>query len=150
MTEMPENRPIFSFFPNALRVLPRQIAKQLVNGLEKHLRPGLKLAFSDEDVLFLMADQDVGLPLLVESLAGGALEMRRQDYDEMVPQRFLVLVAVDAGVPFHLDPSFVNDTQDVSVNLLVKRRFRGEFPNRSSWFGDNDLFLCHWHGKGCE
>jgi hypothetical protein len=74
-----------------LGVAPDQVLEDLPERLVHGARPAPDLALADEDVAVLDADDDVGLALTVEDLAGGiTLEMRVEVDQQQVADLFLI------------------------------------------------------------
>src|SRR5262249_16748243 len=82
-------------------ISPGQVAEQLIEGFLKRFGPSPDLAFSHQDIVAFLPNQDVRLALLVEGFPSSAWEMGAKNRNNMVSQRLLVLVRIGSGVTFH-------------------------------------------------
>src|SRR5580704_10094091 len=130
------------------RIPPREVGKQLVDGLMILLLPAPKLALRNKHVLSFVSHQDVGLTVLIEGLSGCAdLKSRLKIENQMVAQCLLVLICIRTWEALENAARVEDCLQNLAVDSLVEGRFRRVLLRWRSWFWGDLLPGNYGHGE---
>jgi hypothetical protein len=86
-----------------------------------------KFAFGDENVFSILPDEDIGLALEIESLAGSVPFISAVELDQKVrAQRLFIHLQKRVRAQFHYPCHVFHDVEDLFIVALCERRLRRE------------------------